>query len=132
VPRFAAAFAGIVLLLDATGCTQKHQAAASAAAAADAVAAQPPLKSCDARTFQAGGADVTLDANLDGSVGSLKIQNADPALRAQILSLVRKRFGVPKRDPRVFTRAGKWGLTVMMDACGRPLDLSGAKPSPSP
>jgi len=83
------------------------------------------------RTFSAGGADVTLIANVDGSLGGLRVQNADPTLRLQIYDAVRQRFGLIKRDPRVQTRPNKWGLTVLIDACGRTLDM-GARTSASP
>jgi hypothetical protein len=110
---------GLVLAL--AGCSARHQAAGSAVAVADAVAALTPLAPCDTRTFSAGGADVTLIANLDGSLGSVRIQEADSALQAQILDSVTRRFGAAKRDPRVQSRPNKWGLNVLVDACGRPI-----------
>jgi len=97
------------------------------------VDAQPALHDCESRSFDAGGAQVTLTTNLDGSLAAIKVQNAGPDLRAQVMATVRQRFGAIKHDLRVSTHMNKWGLNVMMDPCGRPLDLSGsAKPSAGP
>jgi len=120
----------LLLFVAAAGCSAKHQAAASAAAVSSAIAAQPPLRPCDTRTFDAGGAQVTLLGNVDGSLGGLHVQNAEPAVSAQVYQAVRQRFGVVKRDPRVQTRPNKWGLTVLIDSCGRTVDLSGTPKPP--
>ncbi len=119
----------IGLLIAVTACSAKHRAAAAAAAVSDAVGSQPPLKACDLRTFDAGGIAVTLTSNVDASLGGVRVSDGDPVIRAQILEAIRQRFGVVKSDRRVQTRPNKWGLTVLIDPCGRPLDLSG---SPKP
>ena len=125
--------AALALLVALVACTAKHQAAASGAAVSDAVAAEPPLRGCETRSFSAGDGDVTVLTNADGSVGSVTVQSADPAVRAQVLAELKGRFGPVKHDPRVFTHPNKWGLNVMLDACGRTLDLSGsARPSATP
>ena len=112
------------LLIALAACSAKHREAASAVAVSDAVESQPPLRACDSRTFDAGGVDVTLATNIDGSLGSVRLSDADPVVRDQVLAAVRQHFGVVKRDTRVRTRPNKWGLNVMIDPCGRPLDLS--------
>jgi hypothetical protein len=118
------------LLIAFAACSARHRAAASAVAVSDAFASQAPLRACDSRTFDAGGVSVRLTSNIDASLGAIRLSDADPVVRAQVLSAIRQRFGVVKNDPRVATRPNKWGLTVMIDACGRPLDLSpSAKPA---
>jgi hypothetical protein len=117
-----------LLLALAPACTARHKEAASAAALYNSIASQPALRTCESRTIDAGGTEVTLLGNIDASLGGVRMQDADPAQRAQISSAVRARFGVVKRDPRVQTRPNKWGLTVQLDSCGRPIDLSGTKP----
>ena len=117
------------LVVAFTACSARHQAAASAAAVSDALAAQPPLLACDSRTFDAGGVNVTLTSNVDASLGSVRLSDSEPAVRAQLLAAIRQRFGNVKNDPRVQTRPNKWGLTVLIDPCGRPIDRSpSAKP----
>jgi hypothetical protein len=123
----------VTLILAGSGCTARHRAGAAEAAVSDAVASQPALRACEVRSFAAGGTDVTLVSNIDGSLGAVRMPDADPDLQAQVMTAVRQRFGAIKRDPRVQTKPGKWGLTVLTDSCGRPLDLSGSsKPSTSP
>jgi hypothetical protein len=119
----------IGLLIAFTACSARHREAANAVAVSDAVAAQPPLKACDSRTFDAGGVNVNLTSNVDASLGSIRLSQTNPVLRAQVLGAIRQRFGVEKSDRRIQTRPNKWGLTVLIDPCGRPLDLSG---SPKP
>ena len=112
------------LLIALVACSAKHREAASAVAVSDAVAAQPPLKACDARSFDAAGVNVTLTSNVDASLGGIRLSDGDPVVRAQVLAAIRQRFGVVKTDRRVQTRPNKWGLTVLIDPCGRPLDLA--------
>jgi hypothetical protein len=128
--RLGAVCLGLLLALSA--CSARHREAASAATVASALASQPALRACDTRTFNAGGADVTVTSNLDGTLGGIRMQDADPVLRNQIVAAVTQRFGSLRRDKRVQTRTGKWGLTVLIDACGRPLDLSGSTKPQSP
>jgi hypothetical protein len=112
------------LLIAFAACSARHREAASAVAVSDAIGSQAPLRACDLRTFDAGGVNVTLTSNVDASLGGVRVSDGDPVVRAQVLSAIRQRFGVVKRDPRVQTRPNKWGLTVLIDSCGRPLDLS--------
>jgi hypothetical protein len=114
-----------LLALTVTACSARHREAASAAALNDTIAAQPALRACESRTFDASGIEVTLTSNVDATLAGIRMQDADPAQRAQIAAAVRQRFGIVKHDPRVQTRPNKWGLTVVIDSCGRPLDLSG-------
>jgi hypothetical protein len=122
--RTARAVACLLAALTSSSCTARHREAASAAALYDTIASQPALRACESRTFDAGGVDVTLLGNIDASLGGVRMQDADPAQRAQISSAVRARFGIIRRDPRVQTRPNKWGLTVQLDSCGRPIDPS--------
>ena len=117
------------LLIALAACSAKHQTAASAVAVSDAVGGQAPLRACESRTFDAGDVNVTLTSNTDATLGAIRLSDADPAVRTQILAAIRQRFGVAKPDTRVQTRPNKWGLNVLIDACGRPLDLS---PSATP
>lgn len=122
-------FVCMALLIALTACSARHREAASAVAVSDAVGAQPPLKACDLRSFDAAGVNVTLTSNVDASLGGIRLSDGDPVVRAQVLSAIRQRFGIVKNDPRVQTRPNKWGLTVLIDPCGRPIDRSGtAKP----
>lgn len=116
----------VALLIAFSACSARHRDAASAAAVSDAVGSQPPLKACDLRTFDAGGANVTLMSNVDASLGGVRVSDGDPVVRAQVLAAIRQRFGVVKSDRRIQTRPNKWGLTVLIDPCGRPLDMSGS------
>jgi hypothetical protein len=122
-------FACVGLLVAFTACSARHREAASAVAVSDAFASQAPLRACDSRTFDAGGVSVTLTSNVDASLGAVRLSDGDPVVRSQVLAAIRQRFGVVKNDPRVQTRPNKWGLTVLMDPCGRPIDRSpSAKP----
>jgi hypothetical protein len=117
------------LIIAFAACTAKHHEAASGAAVSEAIGSQAPLRACELRTFDAGGVTVTLTSNVDATLGAVRLSDADPEARAQLLDAIRERFGAVKIDPRVQTRPNKWGLNVMLDACGRPPDLS---PSASP
>jgi hypothetical protein len=122
-------FVCIGLLIALAACSAKHQEAASSVDISDAIASQEPLHACDSRTFDAGGVTVTLTSNTDASLGAIRLSDTDAATRAQLLAAIRGRFGIAKPDTRVQTRPNKWGLNVLIDSCGRPLDLS---PSASP
>jgi hypothetical protein len=111
---------------DSDAASASPPAAATAETAVESVDAQPALHDCESRSFDAAGADVMLTTNLDGSLAAVKVQNAAAGARAQILAAVRQRFGAVKHDSRTSMHLNKWGLNVMMDACGRPLDLSGS------
>jgi hypothetical protein len=122
-------FACVGLLVALAACSARHREAASAVAVSDAIASQAPLRACDARTFDAGGVSVALTSNVDASLGSVRLSDGDPVVRSQVLAALRQRFGNVKNDPRVQTRPNKWGLTVLIDPCGRPIDRSpSAKP----
>jgi hypothetical protein len=112
------------LLIALAACSAKHQEAASGLAVSDALALQEALRACDSRTFDAGGVTVTLTSNIDASLGAIRLSDTDPATRAQVLAAIRQRFGIAKPDTRVQMRPNKWGLNVLIDSCGRPLDLS--------
>jgi hypothetical protein len=114
----------IGLVIAFTACSARHREAASAVAVSDAVGSQAPLKACDVRSFDAAGVNVTLTSNVDASLGGIRLSDGDPVVRAQVLAAIRQRFGMVKTDRRVQTRPNKWGLTVLIDSCGRPLDLS--------
>ncbi|MHB8177615.1 MAG: hypothetical protein ACYDA5_00790 [Vulcanimicrobiaceae bacterium] len=122
------------LKLSALGALLLVAACAAHTSAAPAPKDQPtlaPLRSCAERVVYIDGAEVVVEANLDGSLDSATVIRAsDAAARRKALAVVVKAYGRPHPDTRVVTRPWKLGLVQQTDPCGRP--IFAASPSPSP
>jgi hypothetical protein len=89
-----------------------------------------PLTSCEERRLTLDGAEIFIQANVDGTPAQILILSApDDEARAKAYQEARKLFGDPKPDTRTQTRQYKLGLTQVTDLCGRPVM---PLPSPSP
>ena len=87
------------------------------------------LRSCEVREFSLDGADLVVQANVDGTPASIVVIRA-PSEDARVKAFqdARKAFGDPKPDPRTEVRQYKDGLTQLTDLCGRPV-MPGASPA---
>jgi hypothetical protein len=93
-----------------------------------------PLRSCEERRLTVDGADVFLQANIDGTPAQVVILSAPTADdRAKAYADARKMFGDPHPDTRTQTRQYKYGLVQTTDMCGRPvMPSTGPSATPSP
>jgi hypothetical protein len=68
------------------------------------------------------GADLVVQANVDGSVASIVVIRApDDHARAKAFQDARKAFGDPRPDTRTQMHQFKDGLSQLTDLCGRPV-----------
>lgn len=80
------------------------------------------LRSCEVREFSLDGADLVVQANVDGTPASIVVIRAPSEdARVQAFQDARKAFGDPKPDVRTEVRQIKDGLTQLTDLCGRPV-----------
>jgi hypothetical protein len=93
------------------------------------------LRSCEVREFTLDGADLVVQANVDGTPASIVVVRAPTDdVRVKAFQDARKDFGDPNPDPRTQVRGFKDGLTQLTDLCGRPVMPNaspGATASPS-
>lgn len=91
-----------------------------------------PLAACEVRELHLDGAELVVQANLDGTAASIVIvRSPNDDVRAKAFQDAVKFFGEPHPDTRTMTRQYKWGLTQLTDMCGRPV-IGSPSPSPSP
>jgi hypothetical protein len=84
------------------------------------------------RELTIDNADLVVQANVDGSVGSIAVVRApDDDTRAKALADAQTFFGTPQPDARTQVRQIKDGLTQVTDLCGHPVTPS-ASPSTTP
>jgi hypothetical protein len=87
------------------------------------------------REFTLDGADLVVQANVDGTPASIVVVRAPTDdVRVKAFQDARKDFGDPNPDPRTQVRGFKDGLTQLTDLCGRPVMPNaspGATASPS-
>ena len=108
-------------------CSHAHDDASNGASAS---ASPPPLRSCETRELKLDGADLIVQANIDGSPATIDVASApDDGVRAKAAAEARAAFGEPRLDPRTTTKPNKWGIIQITDMCGHPVS---AAPSPSP
>jgi len=90
------------------------------------------LRSCETRELTLDGADVVVQANVDGSAASIVVVRApsDDA-REKALDDARDDFGDPSPDTRTKVEQIKDGLTQVTDLCGRPV-VPSASPGATP
>jgi hypothetical protein len=73
------------------------------------------------RELTLDGADVIVQANVDGTPASIVVVHAPGEdAREKALADARSDFGEPKPDTRTQIREIKDGLTQLTDLCGRP------------
>jgi hypothetical protein len=90
-----------------------------------------PLAACETRELTLDGASLVVQSNQDGTVASILVVRAgDDDVRAKAFEDARKRFGDPHPDPRTQSRQFKWGLTQLVDMCGRPAMPASAPSAP--
>jgi len=90
-------------------------------------ASPAPLRSCEVRELSLDGADVVVQANVDGTPASIVVIRApDDEARAKAFQQARADFGDPKPDERTQEQQFKDGLTQLTDLCGRPVMPSAA------
>ena len=112
-----------LLLALAAGCTSQHADATNASTSPSASPA--PLFSCEHRELVIDGVDMTIDANVDSSVGAIQIlQASSDAARARALQDAAHIFGPVVLDTRRISTATKWGFPHITDPCGRPLEAT--------
>lgn len=91
-----------------------------------------PLAACEIRELNLDGADLVVQANLDGTAASITVvKSPDDDVRTKAFQDAVKFFGTPRPDTRTQTRQYKWGLTQLTDMCGRPV-IGSPSPAPSP
>ena len=113
-------------LLSLTACGGQHQ---SGNAASTSAPTPEPLRACENRELTLDGVDMLLQANIDGTPGTITIVHApDPDARDKAVEEARKIFGAPHPDTRTEQHTNKWGITGVSDPCGRPV----ATPSETP
>ena len=114
----------LTLLLLVTGCAA-HQHPASDASPLPSPA---PLQSCETRELTVDGADVVVHANIDSTLGSAVVLRAPSEdARTAALADVQRFFGTLSPETRTVTTLNKWGVPLVTDPCGRPVE-----PTPSP
>jgi hypothetical protein len=120
-----------VALLALSACAAQR---AQATSSPDATRSPVPLQACETRELTMDGADLVIQANVDQTVASILVVRApDDDARAKAFEDARKVFGDPRPDNRTQSRQYKWGLTQLVDMCGRPVMPSNASsPTPSP
>ena len=105
-------------VLAATACSGARQAAAGTASASPA-----PLGACETRITDFDGVGAVITSNADGTLASVDIiKAANAAARAKAVDDAVHYFGPVHRDTRVMVRQSKWGLSVLTDSCGRPVE----------
>lgn len=84
------------------------------------------------RDLTLDGADVVVQANVDGTVDSIVVARApNDDAREKALADARADFGDPKPDTRTKIQGLKDGLTEMTDLCGRPVTSTAPSASPT-
>jgi hypothetical protein len=115
-----------IALASLVACAGSH---AESSASSSPTASPSPLRSCEIREFSLDGADLVVQANVDGTAASIVIVHAsDDDARAKAYADAVKDFGDPAPDTRTQMRQLKDGLMQPADLCGRPIIM----PSPSP
>lgn len=108
-----------VALIALAGCAGSH---ADSDASPSPVASPDALRSCEVRELTLDGADLVVQANVDGTPASIVVIRAPSEdSRVQAFQDARKYFGDPKPDERTEVRQIKDGLTQLTDLCGRPV-----------
>jgi hypothetical protein len=114
-----------VALIAIAGCAGGHADNASSPSADTSPTSAPSLeslRSCEVREFSLDGADLVVQANVDGTPSSIVVIRApSDDVRVKAFQDARKDFGDPKPDPRTEVRQYKDGLTQLTDLCGRPV-----------
>ncbi len=124
----AHALVPIALLLSACSGGRTNEGNASPSPQASPAA----LHSCEERELTLDGADVVVEANLDGTPASIVVIHA-PSEDARIRAFADSRtdFGDPHPDTRTQVRQIKDGLTQLTDMCGRPVMASPTPEAPA-
>ena len=118
----------IAALLISCGGGAQTRATSSPAAGATPL----PLQSCESRELSLDGADLVVQSNVDHTLASIVVIRApDDDARAKAFEDARKYFGDPHPDDRKQSRQFKWGLTQIVDMCGRPV-MPASSPSAAP
>ena len=121
----------LVSIALATLAACSNAAQANSTASPSAAATPMPLFSCESRELNVDGADVVVQANADRTLASILIVHSpNDDARAKAFEDARKYFGDPHPDTRTQSRQFKWGLTQLVDMCGRPVMPSDV-PSPT-
>lgn len=95
-------------------------------------ASPAPLRSCEERQLNVDGAQVSVQANIDGTPAQIVVLHAtNDDVRAKAYQDARKMFGDPHPDTRTQTKQFKWGMVQLSDMCGRPV-MPNASPSGKP
>src|SRR5580658_10369404 len=116
----------LIALTSCSGVAHSQSAAAPGAAASPA-----PLQACETRELTLDGADVVVQSNVDSTAASILVVRApNDDVRAKAFEDARKIFGDPRPDQRTQSRQFKWGLTQVVDMCGRPAMPAAASPTP--
>jgi hypothetical protein len=90
------------------------------------------MQSCESRELSLDGADLVVQSNVDRTLASIVVIRApDDDARAKAFEDARKYFGDPHPDKRTQSRQFKWGLTQIVDMCGRPV-MPASSPSATP
>ncbi len=108
-----------IALIAIAGCGNSH---AESNASPSPTSSPDALRSCEERELTLDGADLVVQANVDGTPASIVVIHAPSEdARVQAFQDARKVFGDPKPDPRTEVRQIKDGLTQLTDLCGRPV-----------
>jgi hypothetical protein len=77
------------------------------------------LHGCETRQVQLAGVDATVIANADASLAEVDFVDGSSTGRQSALREAYKAFGKPHADTNVHSIQSKWGLTMLVDRCGR-------------
>jgi hypothetical protein len=77
------------------------------------------LHACETRQVEFAGVDATVIANADASLAEIDLTGGSSTGRQSALHEAYKAFGKPHADTNVHSIQSKWGLTMLVDRCGR-------------
>ncbi|MEO7201036.1 MAG: hypothetical protein ABI431_00305 [Candidatus Tumulicola sp.] len=77
------------------------------------------LHACETRQVELAGVDATVIANADASLAEVDLADGSSTGRQSALREAYKAFGKPHSDTIVHSIQSKWGLTTLVDRCGR-------------
>jgi hypothetical protein len=81
------------------------------------------LHACETRQVEFSGVDATVIANADASLAEIDLTGGSSTGRESALREAYKAFGKPHADTNVHSIQSKWGLTTLVDRCGRAASL---------
>ena len=105
--RVAAVVAILIALCACAG--RRHDPALDTAA----------LHACETRQVELAGLDATVVANADASLAEVDLTGGSSTGRQSAMREAYRAFGKPHADPNVRSIQSKWGLTMLVDRCGR-------------